>query len=1218
MSSQRRLHWLAPLALALAGVLLPASVAAQSADESAEQVRLDAPLLFVKRHNYLGIHIYDTYYKWRPGGGLYVLENPAAPPAEQRVRALIDPTTAETLGEGVYSDPDLSWDAERVLFCHKAAAGGSTSIYEIGIDGTGLRRVTDPSPACESYEGVHAGQHDVTPAYLPDGRILFTSTRPSGLVPCANEGVAILHVMQADGSDVHSISVNNVNEFDPCVLPDGRILFGRWEYVDKTALTQQSLWTIHPDGSNETALFANNLVRPEALLDARPVPGSGHAIVASFTRHNGPPRGSIALLDPRHGKNSLAAIENLEHPDEPTFDLGESCDPWPLSGDAVLFSGRPAGSERNALLLRERSDAPGLVYADSEIDCHSPIPVRPRAVPPVLPSEVRPEERVGRFVVQDIYQGLTGVERGEVRRLRVIEETSRVSPSPGGAYNQTFLVSAALAFSVKNFLGTVPVEADGSAYFEAPAGRALYLQALDEEGRLVQSMRTFAQAAPGVTRSCIGCHEHKSSAPAPGGRSRAQAGEPRVLEPESWGSGYVDYPSMVQPILDRHCLSCHGGEQGFAGGLDLSGGWTEHFSNSYENLVSRRDTQLVAHLIAGIDCMNGTANWSARIFPPRSHGSGAAPLAQVLTSGHDGAIPALSRSERDLLLAWIDTNGLYHGTWDYTENGFSIGAWGDVRTTLTEQMRGAGCLECHGDGERPTYFDGDWFNLQSPELSRILRAPLARGDDGFGLALCRERVLGPSDQRVHLMRTGGYVHHVLPLEDFAPEPAPPAVSDGPARVSFASTEDARYQAMLDTIREGRRRALAAPRVDMPGARVQPGECRQLVPLPLPRPSPSLEARADDEGVVQLAWERSARTIGLRAEVYRGQRADFEPSAASWIASTTSQRLADREAPPGTWHYALVLCSGEERGQPIRANLHVPPPRPPASPPGLTATSVPGAVQLRWEDCGLPGARYVVLRSPQHSDAFEPLTSEPTAALDYRDASVRAGVPHVYQVRAVSRRGVEGAAAPPVIAAALAAPREPVFRVDFTGGLDAAPHGGGAAAGRAHAGARTAEDGLDLRQGGHVTFAHRAEFDLDHSLTVTCRVRLDERTEMPVVVSCGQWNEAGWFLQLLGSTWRWHAGGIDCDGGAIELGRWTHLAASFDGETARLFVDGRPVAEREGGAVGAPWSGPLHVGQYGAQLAERYQVRGQIRDLALYQRALSPEEIAALAARAEQR
>ena len=197
----------------------PPAIAANAADHQMREL-LDAPLLFTKRHSYSGIHIYDTFYKWPPGGGgIYVIENPAAERGQWKIRAVIDPTTPETLGLGVYNDPELSWDATRLLFCFKGQPNGSTSIYEIGVDGRGLRRLTDPDTTLDRYKGAHGGQHDVTPTYLPDGRIAFLSTRPSGLVPCANSGVAILHVMDADGSDIHTISVNNVNEFDPCPMP---------------------------------------------------------------------------------------------------------------------------------------------------------------------------------------------------------------------------------------------------------------------------------------------------------------------------------------------------------------------------------------------------------------------------------------------------------------------------------------------------------------------------------------------------------------------------------------------------------------------------------------------------------------------------------------------------------------------------------------------------------------------------------------------------------------------------------------------------------------------------------------------------------------------------------------------------------------------------------------------------------------------------------------
>lgn len=799
-------------------------IAAPRAEDAAF---LDAPLLFVKRHSYTGIHIYDTYYKWPPGGGgIYVLENPQAPRGAWKIRPVIDETTPGTLGHGVYTHPELSWDAQRLLFCFKGKPDGSTSVYEIGVDGTGLRRITNPEPACSSYKGAQSGQHDIAPAYLPDGRIVFLSTRANGLVPCFNTGVAILHVMNADGSDLRAISVNYVNEFDPAILPDGRILYGRWEYVDKNALTIQSLWTAHPDGTEETALYANNMVFPEAILDARPVPGSD-LIVATLAKHNGVPRGSIAFIDPRFGKNNPAAITNLEHPENPTCDVGDSCEPWPLSENSVIFSGRPKGAKRNEIEILHRDGQRQSFLSDPEICLHSPMLVKARPTPPVLVDQTDRAATTGRFFVQDIYDGLAGVERGEVKWLRVIEETSRVSGSNmgGSPYNQTFLVSAALAFSVKDFLGIVPVEPDGSAYFEAPSGRPLYLQALDDDGRLVQSMRSFVQASPGTVRSCIGCHEHKASTPGTAANAIEKFSQPaKQLAPESWGLGKMDYPTMVQPILDRHCASCHGGEKDIAGGIDLTGGWTEHFNISYENLVNRRESQLVAWWIAGIDCMNGTAHWSCQIMPPRAHGSGAAPLAALLVEGHGGRIESLSRQERDLLMAWMDSNGLYHGTWNSTANGCAIKNWQSTRDALTAEMRTAGCLKCHAADGKPLVFESDWFNLQRPELSRILRAPMPKESEGFGLGLCRERRAG-EQQRVRLL-VEGYAHSVKPIEQFPKQAIKKWDLAGPAVVSVESTNHPAYRRMFGIISEARAAAFRSPRIDMPGAEIIEGQARR--------------------------------------------------------------------------------------------------------------------------------------------------------------------------------------------------------------------------------------------------------------------------------------------------------------------------------------------------------------------------------------------------------
>jgi len=1188
---------------------LALTVNSLAANNESLRAHLDAPLLFAKRHSYRGIHIYDTYYKWVPGGGIYVIENPSAPVEQHRIRAVIDPTTPGTLGEGIYGEPELSWDAKRLLFCFKPDANGSTSIYEIGIDGKGLRRLTDPRPCCEDYRGSRGGVHDVSPAYLPDGRIVFTSTRQHGLVPCANKGVDILHVMNADGTDIRAISVNNVNEFDPCVMPDGRIVFGRWEYVDKTALTQQSLWTVFPDATNETALFANNMVHPEAVLDARPVPGLPHLIAAALTPHNAPPRGTVAIVNTRVGKNSPEAITNFEHPDNPTYDRGNSCEPWPLSEDVMLFSGRPKGAKYNAIEIMDRRGRREVVCADLNICCHSPMLVKPRPRPTALSSAPQPESRTGRFFVQDIYQGLTGVKRGEVQWLRVIEETSRVSATPGGAMNQTFLMSGVLAWSAKVFLGVVPVRPDGSAYFEAPSLRSLYLQALDAEGRLVQSMRTFVQAAPGVTRSCIGCHEHKFTAPTNVPRPETLGRQPDRLRPESWGSGFIDFPSMVQPILDRHCITCHGGEKGVAAGLDLTGGWTEYFSISYENLISRRERQLTAYLIAGIDCMNGTARWSVPIRPPRFHGSGAAPLAEALASGHQGRIPHLSRTERDLIMAWIDTNGLFHGTWDYSKHGCRVRSWAHTKNALVAKMRDAGCLRCH-ETNRKVLFESDWFNLQRPELSRILRAPLPRGAAGHGLGLCRGRKVDPQRQRVQILVGGRYLHGDLPVDKFKVRKLTPPDRSGKPVVTFASTDDAHYQSMLSIVRDGGKRALAAPRVDMPGAEVLPGMFRQFLPPPLPEPSPALGAQVDEESIVHLSWERSARTIGLSAELHRGKEPDFTPSPETLLTATSLFAYPDLSAPIGEQHYALVLLSDADRSAPIRATVPVPPPQPPPTPRGLNATPAPGRVALKWEASSRPNVRYSIYRAKAGTTDPQRLSSEPTPELSYVDAALPEGVTHTYTVRAVNRRGIESPAAPAVEAVPLPEIRQPIVVASFAEKADARLYAGGSSRGALRGEARVADGALDLRQGGHVTFDNRPELGLDRRLSVECWVNFAREAQMPVVLSCGHWRRAGWFLQRIGRGWRWHVGGVDCDGGRPALGRWTHLIGIFDGQKARLYQDGKLVATNACDPIRTPWRGQFHVGQYSGGPAAPYQVIGRISGVKVYNRALSAKDVSA--------
>jgi len=888
--------------------------------------QLDRPLLFIKRYSYSGIHIYDTFYKWPAKdkgngdgiGGIYILENPSSPRDQWKIKTVIDGRSKGTLGNGVYSHPDVSYDCSKIIFCYKATPTGSTMIYEIDIDGSNLVKLTDPTPCLAEYKGVKDGIHDLSPTYLPDGRIVFLSTRPAGLVPCANEGVSILHVMNADGSDIHPISVNPETEFDPMVLPDGRIIYGRWEYIDKTALTVQSLWTVYPDGSNETALYGNNMVFPEAILDPRAVPGTG-LIVATLTKHNAPPRGAIAMIDLFAGKNDPAAIFNFENKSNPTHDRGNSCEPYPLSKDVVIYSGRPNGARRNAIMMMNRKGQRITLLSDPKISLHAPMLVKPRSAR-ILPQFTDRSKTTGKFYIQNVYDGLKGVKPGEAKWLRVIEESSRVSASPGSSiFNQTFSISAALAFSAKIYHGMVPIYQDGSAYFEVPSGRAIFFQVLDKDKRLIQSMRTFIQATPGITRSCIGCHENKTITPTslkPISNTMALRRPPSAPKPESWGSGYMDYSTLIQPIWDKNCISCHGGEKKFAGRLDLTGGWTQFFNNSYENLVDRRHSQLVPYYIAGIDCMNGTAHYSVPLFPPKSFGSAVAPLAKVIASGHKGRIKNLTDVERDLIMAWIDSNGLYFGTWDYTSSGPRLTAWTETRKKLTQTMSKAKCYSCHDK-----HFGGDWFNLQKPEFSRILRAPLAKGKKGLGLAICQNHRTDSARNRINLLR-GGYQHAVRNLSFYAEKPLPALKEGGTAKPTFASSDEPLWQEMLTIIRDGRTAALQQPRVDMPGAELIAGKSRMMVAPAVPDRAPELEAYADEEGVVTLQWKRTARIIGLSYEIHRSPKKNFTPNETTLIAKTMLSEISDKTAPAGRQYYGLVLVGENGRSSLSRTQVQV--------------------------------------------------------------------------------------------------------------------------------------------------------------------------------------------------------------------------------------------------------------------------------------------------------
>ncbi|MHC4401582.1 MAG: HzsA-related protein [Planctomycetota bacterium] len=632
-------------------------------------------LLFCKRVPTSYSHLVMQYYGWRarPGGGIFLLEKPGHSLA---CRDLLD----GRLAGGNVLEPRLSYDAKRVVFSFvDCPAGGFDPgrivndvdegfyhVWEVNVDGSNLRQLTDGP-----YD-------DLMPTYLPDGGIAFSSTRRRGYARCFGGQfsrrwhVYTLHRMDADGSGPQTLSFHDTNEWFPAVSNTGLLLYARWDYIDRDAVTHQNLWAARPDGTNPFALWGNATASPHCTFQLQPIPGSPKIVFAASAHHS-IAGGSIAVVDPTKSNDGHEAITRIT-PDIP-FPEAEGRNireyytaPWPLSEKHFLVGysptplvWEPGANEANALGIYV-IDAWGnreLIYRDPEIGSTNPCPLVPRSKPPSVPC-LLPEETppIGEMVLADVYRGLPDVPRGTIRELRVVQvfpKTTNLADQPP--------VGMAREENARAILGTVPVEPDGSARFLVPAGRPVYFQALDRDGFAYQTMRSDTYVQPGEVITCVGCHEHRRSAPVRRTLEVAALGRgPSQIDPGALGGRPFSYVEVVQPVLDEHCTSCHGAEDPDAG-LNLTGTPHEGFTRSYVSLLGDVDfwgqgTNPENAAKALVPRFGGRNQ--VQITPPGgAYGALGSRLMKLLRTGHEDV--ELSPDDLRRLAAWIDLNAIFYG-----------------------------------------------------------------------------------------------------------------------------------------------------------------------------------------------------------------------------------------------------------------------------------------------------------------------------------------------------------------------------------------------------------------------------------------------------------------------------------------------------------------------------------------------------------------------------
>jgi len=614
----------------------------------------------------------------RPGGGVFVLEEPGR---SMRVRPLV----RDQLSQGAYMFPEVSYDGRRVLFAYSEAESDPTTygqfpdrffhLYSVDADGGNLKQLTDGP-----YD-------DHSPCFLPNGKIIFCSTRRGGFHRCG-KGPCPTHTMaicEGDGSNPQVVSFHDTHEYDPAVLHDGRVLYTRWDYVDRRAVNFQHLWTVKPDGSDVRIYYGNSTLNPMGIWEARPIPGSNR-VMGTACAHHAMPAGSIVLVDVSKGIDDLEPITRFT-PDVPFYESEfpvrsrfrgvwppevqkrlhtirwpGHCyrSPYPLSEQYCLAAysfdtirGEPYKNPPHlfGLYLVDCFGNKELLYRDMNISSSWPIPLRRRDKPAVLPSALAAEsEAEGTFILQNVYKSWMPLPTERITQLRIIQVLPKTTPHMGNPSP-----GVTRGAPGKQVLGTVPVEKDGSAHFRVPAHKAVMFQALDDQGRAVQTMYSLTYVQPGERVACVGCHEHGTTSPSASPSSPvalALRRPPSAITPGPDGSLPFSYPLLVQPVLDRHCIRCHKADmpKEESGGVFLTGEPESQFSKSYNSLVGR-----VPYRDSG--------------GPPRTlpdqYGARGSKLTTLLVKGHHDVKLAAHDWER--LITWMDTNALFYGTFNHED-----------------------------------------------------------------------------------------------------------------------------------------------------------------------------------------------------------------------------------------------------------------------------------------------------------------------------------------------------------------------------------------------------------------------------------------------------------------------------------------------------------------------------------------------------------------------
>lgn len=566
--------------------------------------------------------------------------------------------------------PELNFDGERIMFSSVSEDNKRWAIFEINADGTGLKTLSPTDqPDVDFFDS----------CYTPDGKVIACSNAGKQGLPCINGSDPMANIYQIDPEtkSVRQLTFEQDSDWDPTPLKNGRIMYLRWEYSDIMHYFSRILFSMNPDGTNQTELYGSGSLFPTAFRHSREFPDSSKIVGIGSGHHGRGDVGRLLILDPtvarkypfRFHPTSLEwGPENTQldvHPDVfPAEETGFIAEipgyGRPVEGNVLDMQSTglkysfvfPYPLCENYILVNcEIADKPGTfgLYLVDTFDNMTPIseipgegyffptPLVEREVPAVIPNRVEEASKEATVFITDVYNGLgtANVPRGEIVGLKIF------------AYHFAYLhtgghesVGVQSSWDIKRLLGYVPVEEDGSAFFKIPANTPVALLPVDKNGAAVQLFRSWFVGMPGENVSCNGCHESQLDA-TQSILTQASRREPSEIQEYLGPARSITFElDLYHRVVKKYCIECHDGSKtdrpSFADALSAY--------NNIHPFVRRPGPE------TDMDVLN-----------PYEYHASTSELIQMLEKGHHGV--QLDDEAYRLLVNWIDFNAPWRGKW---------------------------------------------------------------------------------------------------------------------------------------------------------------------------------------------------------------------------------------------------------------------------------------------------------------------------------------------------------------------------------------------------------------------------------------------------------------------------------------------------------------------------------------------------------------------------